>query len=53
MFPEIKKEVTPREGNFILFSPFLLHKTKRNTKKDFKYGLAFNFKLDGVFDNLR
>tara|TARA_Y100000361_G_C10987434_1_gene252310 strand:+ start:74 stop:610 length:537 start_codon:yes stop_codon:yes gene_type:complete len=53
IFPEIKKEITPREGNFILFSPFLSHKTKRNVKEDFKYGIAFNFKSDGVFDNLR
>ena len=54
MFPEIKKEITPTEGNFILFSPFLLHKTRRNTKEDFKYGIAFNFKKAGqTFDNLR
>ena len=52
MFPEIKKEVTPKEGNFILFSPFLLHKTRRNTKENFKYGIAFNFKSDGAFDKL-
>tara|TARA_Y100000592_G_scaffold74063_1_gene115482 strand:+ start:228 stop:767 length:540 start_codon:yes stop_codon:yes gene_type:complete len=52
MFPEIKKEVAPKEGNFILFSSFLLHKTRRNTEENFKYGLAFNFKQNGVFDNL-
>jgi|TARA_R110002020_G_scaffold240182_1_gene452853 hypothetical protein len=42
-FPEIKQEIKPAKGKFILFSPFLEHGCKRNVTDKFKYGLAFNW----------
>ena len=52
IFPEINKEIIPEEGTFILFSPFLLHKTKRNITEKIKYGMAFNWSSLQIFDNL-
>jgi len=53
IFPQINKEVTPEKGTFVLFSPFLLHKTKRNITKKSKYGISFNWYTDsGIFDSL-
>ena len=52
IFPEIKKEILPKKGGFVLFSPFLLHKTKRNITEKFKYGLAFNWNINRYFDML-
>tara|TARA_B100001939_G_C16611612_1_gene475355 strand:- start:45 stop:578 length:534 start_codon:yes stop_codon:yes gene_type:complete len=52
IFPEIKQEVTPEVGKFILFSPYLLHKTKRNITEKIKYGLAFNWSSFHIFDSI-
>ena len=52
IFPEINHEISPEEGKFILFSPFLLHKTRRNITKKIKYGMAFNFHCTQIFDTL-
>ena len=53
MFPQINKEIVPEKGSFALFSPFLLHKTKRNITKKSKYGISFNWYTDsGIFDSL-
>jgi hypothetical protein len=52
IFPEINKEIIPEEGTFILFSPFLLHKTKRNITQKIKYGMAFNWSSHQIFDSL-
>ena len=43
LFPEIKEEVTPKTGRFVLFSSFLTHHTKRNLKHKDKYAISFNF----------
>ena len=45
-FPEIKREVIPQRGKFILFSSFLNHYTKRNLTDENKYAIAFNFHYD-------
>ena len=42
-FPEIKKEIEPKKGTFVLFSSFLKHYTNRNNTNKSKYALAFNF----------
>ena len=42
-FPEIKQEITPKKGRFVIFSSFLLHHTKRNLRDTAKYAIAFNF----------
>jgi hypothetical protein len=42
-FPEIKQEIVPQEGRFVLFSSFLTHYTKRNLKNLKKYAISFNF----------
>ena len=42
-FPEIKQEITPTKGRFVIFSSFLLHHTKRNLQDTAKYAIAFNF----------
>tara|TARA_R100001530_G_C4250267_1_gene137671 strand:- start:72 stop:605 length:534 start_codon:yes stop_codon:yes gene_type:complete len=52
IFPEINKEIIPEEGKFILFSSFLLHKTKRNITEKNKYGMAFNWSSLQIFDAL-
>ena len=50
MFPEIKKDITPDKGSFALFSTFLKHKTNRNIKENYKYGISFNFNAERTFD---
>jgi len=42
-FPEIKQEIIPKKGRFVIFSSFLLHQTKRNLKHKDKYAISFNF----------
>ena len=42
-FPEIKQEITPKKGRFVIFSSFLVHHTKRNLLDAAKYAIAFNF----------
>ena len=42
-FPEIKQEIIPQEGRFVLFSSFLIHQTKRNLEHKDKYAISFNF----------
>ena len=42
-FPEIKKELEPKKGTFVLFPSFLKHYTTRNDTDKNKYALAFNF----------
>ena len=41
-FPEIKQEVTPKKGGFVIFSAFLLHYTQRNLTHKDKYAISFN-----------
>ena len=53
IFSEIKQEVSPEAGRFVLFSPYLLHKTKRNITEKIKYGMAFNWSSLQIFDNLK
>ena len=43
-FPDIKQEITPTTGRFVLFSSFLNHYTKRNLEHKDKYAISFNFK---------
>ena len=43
-FPEIKQEIIPQAGRFVIFSSFLQHQTKRNLKHKSKYAISFNFK---------
>jgi hypothetical protein len=43
-FPDIKQEITPKKGRFVVFSSFLEHYTKRNMKHKEKYAISFNFK---------
>ena len=43
-FPEIKQEITPKKGQFVIFSSFLIHYTKRNLEHKEKYAISFNFK---------
>tara|TARA_R100000742_G_C4238068_1_gene58294 strand:+ start:76 stop:603 length:528 start_codon:yes stop_codon:yes gene_type:complete len=49
-FPQIKKEVIPQCGKFVLFSSFLTHYTQRNKQEEYKYALVFNLSHKG-FDN--
>ena len=42
-FPEIKEEVTPTTGGFVLFNSFLTHYTQRNITHKEKYAISFNF----------
>ena len=42
-FPEIKQEITPKQGRFVIFSSFLEHYTKRNIRNTEKYAISFNF----------
>ena len=42
-FPDIKEEVEPKKGRFILFSSFLKHYTTRNNMNKSKYAISFNF----------
>ena len=42
-FPDIKQEITPKTGRFVLFSSFLKHYTKRNLQHKDKYAISFNF----------
>jgi len=48
LFPELKKEFTPKLNSFIIFSSFLIHKTIRNTTNIDKYAISFNlnFKIE-------
>ena len=47
-FPDIKREVIPQCGKFVLFSSFLNHYTKRNSTDENKYAIAFNFHYDTI-----
>mgnify|MGYP003674683529 FL=1 len=49
-FPDIKKEVEPKKGTFVLFSSFLKHYTNRNNTNKSKYALAFNFDYTPIDD---
>ena len=51
-FPEIKQEIIPKKGRFVIFSSFLLHQTKRNLKHKSKYALSFNLRSILVSENL-
>ena len=42
-FPEINRDISPEEGRFVLFSSFLTHYTKRNSRPIKKYAISFNF----------
>jgi len=46
--PDIKQEITPQPGRFVIFSSFLDHYTKRNTKEKEKYAISFNFQVTPV-----
>ena len=48
-FPEIKKEIEPKKGTFVLFSSFLKHYTNRNTTNKSKYAIAFNFDYTTIY----
>ena len=48
-FPDIKKEIKPRKGTFVLFSSFLKHYTNRNNTNKSKYALAFNFDYTTIY----
>jgi hypothetical protein len=43
LFPEIKKELKCEPGNFVLFSSYLKHGSKRNLLDSCRYGLSFNY----------
>ena len=45
-FPEIKNEIIPQCGKFVLFSSFLNHYTKRNIIDENKYAISFNFQYN-------
>ena len=47
-FPEIKEEVTPTPGGFVIFTSFLTHYTQRNITHKEKYAISFNFKENCV-----
>ena len=47
-FPEIKQEITPQKGRFVIFSSFLQHYTKRNLRDMLKYAISFNFHAQGL-----
>ena len=49
-FPDIKKEIEPKKGTFVLFSSFLKHYTNRNNTNKSKYALAFNFDYTTIDD---
>ena len=51
-FPDIKQEITPQTGRFVLFSSFLKHYTKRNLRHKAKYAISFNFSGALVEDRL-
>ena len=42
-FPDINEELESKPGNFVLFSPFLIHFTYRTKFKTPRYGLSFNY----------
>ena len=44
--PDIKTEIIPQCGKFILFSSFLNHYTKRNIINENKYAISFNFQYE-------
>jgi len=44
-FPEIKVEIKPEEGTFLLFSGLLKHGTSRNRSSKPKYAIPFNFNV--------
>lgn len=44
LFPQLKLEIFPQKGTFLLFSSCLKHKTKKNISSISKYAIAFNFK---------
>ena len=48
-FPDIKKEIEPKKGTFVLFSSFLKHYTNRNNTNKSKYALSFNFDYTTVY----
>tara|TARA_R110000737_G_C14320008_1_gene439500 strand:- start:43 stop:561 length:519 start_codon:yes stop_codon:yes gene_type:complete len=47
-FPDIKKEIIPQCGKFVIFSSFLDHYTKRNITDEKKYAIAFNFEPNKI-----
>jgi|TARA_R100001594_G_scaffold54549_2_gene88102 hypothetical protein len=49
-FPEIKQEILPTKGKFVMFSSFLNHHTKRNIVDKEKYGISFNFRSAMVLE---
>ena len=49
-FPEIKQEILPQQGRFVLFSSFLSHYTKRNFQSIDKYAISFNFASQTFID---
>tara|TARA_Y100001937_G_C7024754_1_gene287178 strand:- start:56 stop:574 length:519 start_codon:yes stop_codon:yes gene_type:complete len=44
-FPEIDEQLKCEPGNFVLFSGFLNHYTKRNLSDSVRYGLSFNINI--------
>ena len=48
IFPEIKKSIKPKKGQFVIFSSDLKHYTKKNIFNENKYGIGFNFSARSV-----
>jgi hypothetical protein len=48
IFPEIKRSIKPKKGQFVLFSSDLKHYTKKNISEQNKYGIPFNFSVRSV-----
>lgn len=44
IFPDLKINVKPRKGSFLIFSPWLDHMTDINKSEEAKYAIAFNFR---------
>ena len=40
-----KNSITPKEGEFVFFSPSTLHEVSKNESKDVRLSIAFNFGL--------
>ena len=38
-----KESITPKEGQFVFFSPDLAHEVTKNNSKDYRLSVAFNF----------
>jgi len=52
-FPEIKVEIKPEEGTFLLFSGLLKHGTSRSKFSNPKYAIPFNFNIIKDWDKLK